>query len=97
MYLKLPEPVVVFTMPEEAKFVNKVYEFKDGIKYIGQQDSEGNLHGFGILVNGDGNIFEYYWVKGKSEGRGRTVGDGVFEYECKQGDCNGFAKEEFKS
>ena len=89
-------------MPDrDRKFRNTVLQGKwreMDYSYIGQVNSKGQWHGYGILVNKFGFIHENYWRKGKREGKGREIGvvEGwVVESEWKNDEENGMSVEKY--
>ena len=72
----------------------KTYENKDGWKWVGiGQFREGtnDLHGVGIQVDQQGDIFEGYWKNGRLHGQGRYIYNGGYYStgEFEEGNCNG--------
>lgn len=45
------------------EFTNKLWQYKNGAKYVGETDSEGMMNGYGILYMGE-VLYEAYFEKG---------------------------------
>lgn len=65
-------------------FQRQPLQLKDGSIYFGQWNSNGQKHGYGILVRNDGSKYEGFFFNDAIQGRGRYIEpQGNFYYEGK--------------
>lgn len=66
--------------PGEKKFFNRLLSEKDSF-YVGEVNLQNEKHGYGRLIEINGNLFEGNWSKNKFTGNGRKIDSKGILYE----------------